>query len=192
MTANRRFRRIADMKRLSAPNYAFEVPPLELFLFHSILTRAWLRLCQRRGDLPSAINEELGHWANGPVFQSDESVCLAAQPAAEPHAPGLGEFITATQLHHAKLWFVGQAKNWDLAGYEIDEIKEGLEDAAKQFPAHDGLPVADMIKSHTHAPLDELEKAVDAKSSAKRRSKKPFIKIQGPTAAPLTNQVFRP
>ena len=62
---------------------------------------------------------------------------------------------------------VGRAKSWDLAGYEIDEIKEGLEDAAKQFPAHDGLPVADMIKSHTQAPLDELEKAVDAKSGAK-------------------------
>ena len=29
----------------------------------------------------------------------------AAQPAKEPYAPGLGEFMTATQLRHAKLWF---------------------------------------------------------------------------------------
>jgi hypothetical protein len=135
-------------------------------------------------------------------------VTLTAQPAKEPYAPGLGEFMTATQLRHAKLWFAGRAKSWDLAGYEIDELKEGLEDAAKQFPTHDGLPVADMIESHTQAPLDELEKAVDAKSSAKfmaafdklsrgcnachAEAKKPFIKIQRPTAAPLTNQVFRP
>ena len=70
-------------------------------------------------------------------------VILAAQPAKEPYAPGLGEFMTAIQLRHAKLWFAGRAKNWDLAGYEIDEIKEGLEDAAKQFPTHDGLPVPD-------------------------------------------------
>jgi hypothetical protein len=106
--------------------------------------------------------------------------------------------MTATQLRHAKLWFAGRAKNWDLA-VEIDELKERLEDAAKQFPTHDGLPVADMIKCHTPAPLDELEKAVDAKSSVRqaqhgvqrlpRGSKKPFIKIQRPTAAPLTNQV---
>jgi hypothetical protein len=48
-------------------------------------------------------------------------VTLAAQPAKEPYAPGLGEFMTATQLRHAKLWFAGRAKNWDLAGYEIDE-----------------------------------------------------------------------
>jgi len=61
-------------------------------------------------------------------------VVVGAQPAKEPYAPGLGEFMAATQLRHAKLWFAGQAKNWDLAGYEVDEIKEGLEDAAKQFP----------------------------------------------------------
>ncbi len=135
-------------------------------------------------------------------------VALAAQQATEPYTPGLGEFMTATQLRHAKLWFAGRAKNWDLAGYEIDEIKEGLEDAPKQVPSHDGLPIADMIKSHTQDPLDELEKAVDAKSTAKfisafdklskgcnachAEAKKAFIKIQRPAAAPLTNQVFRP
>jgi hypothetical protein len=135
-------------------------------------------------------------------------VILAAQPAREPYAPGLGEFMTATQLRHAKLWFAAQAKNWDLAGYEIDEIKEGLEDAAKQFPTHDGLPIADMIKTNTEAPLDELEKAVGAKSSAKfsaafdkltkacntchAGAKKEFIKIRRPTAPPVSNQAFRP
>src|SRR5262249_8005861 len=49
----------------------------------------------------------------------------------EPYEPGLGEFMTATQLRHAKLWFAGKQNNWDLAAYEIDEIKEGLEDAAR-------------------------------------------------------------
>jgi hypothetical protein len=57
----------------------------------------------------------------------------AAQPAKEPYQPGLGEFMTATQLRHAKLWFAGKQNNWDLAAYEIDEIKEGLEDAARLF-----------------------------------------------------------
>jgi len=132
----------------------------------------------------------------------------AAQPAKEPYAPGLGEFMTAAQLRHAKLWFAGKAKNWDLAGYEIDEIKEGLEDAAKQFPTRDGVAVADMIKATIDPALDELEKAVDAKSSAKfaaafdkltgacntchAGAKKEFIRIQRPTAPPLTNQNFAP
>lgn len=71
----------------------------------------------------------------------------AAQSAKEPYEPGLGEFMTATQLRHAKLWFAGKENNWDLAAYEIDEIKEGLEDAARLHSTFDGVPVAEMIKT---------------------------------------------
>src|SRR5882672_9782882 len=91
----------------------------------------------------------------------------AAQPAKEAYAPGLGEFMTATQLRHAKLWFAGKKNNWDLAAYEIDEIKEGLEDAARLFPTYDGIPVAEMIKTIIDPRIEELEKAVKGKSSAK-------------------------
>src|ERR1700746_3920241 len=81
------------------------------------------------------------------VALSASVMCAAAQPARESYEPGLGEFMTATQLRHAKLWFAGKQNNWDLAAYEIDEIAEGLEDVEKQFPTHDGIPVADMIKA---------------------------------------------
>jgi hypothetical protein len=132
----------------------------------------------------------------------------AGQPAKEPYAPGLGEFMTATQLRHAKLWFAGKNNNWDLAAYEIDEIKEGLQDAEKQFPTHDGVPVADMIKSIVDPAIERLEKAVAAKSSTKftvafdeltracngchTGANKPFIRIQRPTVPPLGNQNFAP
>jgi len=132
----------------------------------------------------------------------------AAQPAKEPYQPGLGEFMTATQLRHAKLWFAGKQSNWDLAAYEIDEIKEGLEDAARLFPTYDGIPVAEMIKTIIDPRIEELEKAVRAKSSTKftaafdeltngcnschAGASKPFIRIQRPIASPLTNQNFAP
>lgn len=132
----------------------------------------------------------------------------AAQPAKEPYQPGLGEFMTATQLRHAKLWFAGNQSNWDLAAYEIDEIKEGLEDAARLFPTFDGIPVAEMIKTIIDPRIEELEKAVRAKSSTKftaafdeltngcnschAGASKPFIRIQRPIASPLTNQNFAP
>ena len=132
----------------------------------------------------------------------------AAQPAKEPYQPGLGEFMTATQLRHAKLWFAGKQSNWDLAAYEIDEIKEGLEDAARLFPTVDGIPVAEMIKTIIDPRIEELEKAVRAKSSTKftaafdeltsgcnschAGASKPFIRIQRPIASPLTNQNFAP
>jgi hypothetical protein len=132
----------------------------------------------------------------------------AAQPAKEPYQPGLGEFMTATQLRHAKLWFAGKQNNWDLAAYEIDEIKEGLEDAARLFPTFDGIPVAEMIKTIIDPRIEELENAVRAKSSTQftaafdeltsgcnschTGASKPFIRIQRPIAPPLTNQNFAP
>ena len=137
------------------------------------------------------------------------SVLLAAaQSAKAPYAPGLGEFMTATQLRHAKLWFAGRMNNWDLAAYEIDEIKEGLEEAEKQFPTHDGIPVGEMIKTLIDPAIEEIEKAVGARSSAKfsvaydkltsacntchTGANKPFIRIQRPTSSPLSNQNFAP
>src|SRR6201999_3636739 len=82
----------------------------------------------------------------------------AAQPAKEPYEPGLGEFMTATQLRHAKLWFAGKNRNWELAAYEVDEIKEGLQDAAKFHATVDGIPVAEMIKTILDPRLERIEK----------------------------------
>ena len=57
-------------------------------------------------------------------------VPAAAQPQAPAgYAPGLGEIMTLTQMRHLKLWFAGDAKNWELADYELDELKEGFDDA---------------------------------------------------------------
>ena len=53
----------------------------------------------------------------------------------DSHGPGLVETMMAAQSHHAKLWLAGNARNWELAEYQVDELKEGLEDAAKRtFP----------------------------------------------------------
>ncbi|MGH2563654.1 MAG: hypothetical protein ACRDE5_04015, partial [Ginsengibacter sp.] len=40
------------------------------------------------------------------------------------YAPGLGEIMGGIQMHHAKLWYAGINDNWELAQYEIDELKE--------------------------------------------------------------------
>jgi hypothetical protein len=132
----------------------------------------------------------------------------AAQPAKERYEPGLGEFMTATQLRHAKLWFAGRESNWDLAAYEIDEIKEGLEEARRLHPTIDGIPVAEMMKTIIDPRVAELEKAVSAKSNDRftvafdeltsgcnachAAANKPFIRIQRPIEPPLTNQNFTP
>jgi hypothetical protein len=142
------------------------------------------------------------------IVIAGSAILAAAQPAKEPYEPGLGEFMTATQLRHAKLWFAGKNRNWDLAAYEVDEIKEGLQDAAKFHATVDGIPVAEMIKTILDPRLERIEKAIDAKNNAQfasafdaltdgcnschTKAGKPFIRIQRPSEPPLSNQNFAP
>src|SRR5262252_11185565 len=63
-------------------------------------------------------------------------------PANEAYAPGLGELMSLQQMRHTKLWFAGQAGNWDLAAYELDELGEGFDDIVKYHPTHKDSPVA--------------------------------------------------
>src|SRR5580658_436756 len=140
------------------------------------------------------------------IIVVSSSMLAAAQPAKDSYQPGLGEFMMATQLRHAKLWFAGKSHNWPLAAYEIDEIKEGLEDAAKYHANNDGVPVAEMIKTIIEPRIERLEKAVGAKNNAQfvaafdeltdgcnachAGAGKPFIRIQRPTTPPVSNQNF--
>lgn len=47
------------------------------------------------------------------------------------YKPGLGEFMSEIQVHHAKLWFAGKNGKWELANFEIGEIQEALDDIPK-------------------------------------------------------------
>ena len=58
-----------------------------------------------------------------------DSLALEVKHISETYRPGLGEIMSGIQLHHAKLWFAGTNSNWKLAQYEIDEIKERLQQA---------------------------------------------------------------
>jgi hypothetical protein len=53
---------------------------------------------------------------------------------ADTYKPGFGEFMSSIQVHHAKLWFAGQNKNWKLAEFEVHEIIETV-DAVQRYQA---------------------------------------------------------
>jgi len=92
----------------------------------------------------------------------------ARQP--EPvYTPGLGEIMTLTQMRHTKLWFAGEAGNWPLASYEVDELKEGMEDAVTFHPTHKDIqfPIPDLIHKIMTEPIKNVADAVDAKDSTK-------------------------
>src|SRR5262250_1588155 len=65
----------------------------------------------------------------------------------ETYASGLGEIMSLQQMRHLKLWLAGAAKNWPLADYELDELKEGFDDVIKFFPVKDDMKIADMAGS---------------------------------------------
>jgi hypothetical protein len=141
-----------------------------------------------------------------PMFAADDKA-PPNQPK-EPYSPGLGEIMTLQQMRHSKLWFAGQARNWELAAYEVDELKEGFEDAAKLFPTFKDVPIGSMIGDIMKTSVADLEKAVEGKDGKRfagafdkltascnachQAAKHGFIVIARPTTSPFTNQVFAP
>ena len=121
----------------------------------------------------------------------------------ELYRPPLGDIMGKIQLRHIKLWFAGNARNWELATYEVDEIKASLEKAADLYR---GIPVE--LVTNTADPIHAIAAAIEAKDSAgfaKGYSEltvacnachqgigRSFIVIQTPTASPFTDQSFSP
>jgi hypothetical protein len=132
----------------------------------------------------------------------------ARSEAKEPFAPGLGEIMTLQQMRHLKLWYAGQAGNWPLAGYELDELKEGFEDITKYYPMKDDVPTGTMADAIVAKEVADLAKLIEAKdkknfvsgfdrltascNACHQASKKDFIRIQRPAGNPYTNQSFAP
>ena len=124
--------------------------------------------------------------------------------------PGLGEIMGVIQQHHAKLYYAGTKANWPLAGYELDEIQESLDDAAKFYPTFKDVsaPLTDLIPTMTRASIAQVRAAIEQKnersfaqaygalsvscSNCHAAANHPFIKIQSPTEAMFSDQKFSP
>ena len=134
----------------------------------------------------------------------------ASSSVSEAYAPGLGEIMTLQQMRHTKLWLAGEAKNWDLAAYEMDELGEGFDDVIKFHPTHKDSPVApkDAIPRMVTQPLMELRATIEKKDAAAfepaydkftaacnschEAMNFGFNVVQRPVGNPYPNQVFTP
>jgi hypothetical protein len=120
----------------------------------------------------------------------------------DAYRPGLGEFMSGIQVHHAKLWFAGTSGNWQLADFEIGEIKESLDDIGKYCTDRPEVASLPMIRPA----LDSISAAVSAGNAPKfkaafalltgtcnnchRATKHEFNVIKVPDTPPFTNQLF--
>ena len=76
------------------------------------------------------------------------------------YKPGLGEMMSSMQAHHAKLWFAGKNKNWQLANFEVKELHEIIEDIKIFQKDRAETNKIEMINPS----LKNLEKAVSQKN----------------------------
>jgi hypothetical protein len=126
----------------------------------------------------------------------------AALDAKSP--PGLGEFMTTMQLHMGKLWFAGRANNWDLARYELDELRETMETAQNLHSTQNGVDISKLLAAVDQSQITQLATSIEKKNQSHfthaydealsacngchEESRHRFIKITRPTAPPVTNQ----
>jgi len=120
--------------------------------------------------------------------------------------PELGEQMLTLQIRHARLWFAGEAQNWTLAAFELQEIKEAFEAVVEQNPEHaifQPQRLADILPAMTKAPVAALRDAIDHGSKAEfekaydglstactgchRTAGNDFLVIQRPLAPILDN-----
>lgn len=120
------------------------------------------------------------------------------------YKPGLGEFMSQIQMHHAKLWFAGKEENWQLADFEIGEIQEALDDIPKYCADRPEVKSIGIIVPA----MDSLSVAIKEKDESKFRSgftlltatcndchkatNHGFNVIKIPDVPPVTNQFFKP
>src|SRR6476660_9807704 len=119
------------------------------------------------------------------------------------YKPGLGEFMTGIQLHHAKLWFAGQNQNWPLADFEIHEIQESLDDIdefCKDRPEVKSIgmlrPAIDSVtNSIQQKNLQLFEKSFSLLTTTCNNCHKAtdhgFNVVTIPTSPPVSNQDFK-
>lgn len=132
-----------------------------------------------------------------------DSVIASLNDKIENLRPGLGEIMSIIQQHHAKLWFAGTNENWELASFEMDEIREQLvvaKELANRRPEVSKIPML-------FPPLDSISLAIQKQDVSLFRTQFTYLTntcndchnannfgfnvITIPTAPPVSNQDFR-
>ena len=127
----------------------------------------------------------------------------------KPYNPGLGDLMTATvQPRHTKLGLAAHEGNWPYAAYELHELKEAFDRAAKTWPKWRTFSISEMMVSVTKEPMAALDQAIKAGDSSRvttayqqltaacntchRSADRAVIVIQSPNSSSFPDQDFRP
>ena len=139
-----------------------------------------------------------------PALAQDQVPEAYRPPAVgDTYIPNLSDIMGATQLRHLKLWYAGKLRNWELASFELDQIKDSFNQAARLYR---NIPIEKIIVIQQS--LAAVDTAIKARDSARfanaftaltatcngchQGANVGFITIRKPTASPFSNQLFMP
>ena len=133
---------------------------------------------------------------------------LQAQPSDSSYVPDLGNLMAIMQLRHLKLAWAGDLKNWDLASYEVGQMRKSFAATAKLYPVFQNVQLAKLIADVSEPALKKIDDSIKAKDhdAATRAFRNltdacnncheaagfGFIAIHVPTSLPFSNQSFVP
>ena len=147
---------------------------------------------------------------NSPETRQSDKRIEGLEKAVADAKPGLGEMMGVIREHHAKLFYSGKAQNWELAQYQIDELKEGFEDVSKFYPHFKEVKLAlnELIPKIVSPTLEDVAAAIKKKDKkafhsafgaltescnrCHQAAEHGFIVIQEPKSVEFTNQKFTP
>ena len=69
--------------------------------------------------------------ASVPSFAQDTVPYAHRLSAGDTYVPALGDIMDSMQVRHFKLWHAGKLKNWELTAYELGQIWESVNNAAR-------------------------------------------------------------
>ena len=157
------------------------------------------------------------------VFALSASILAAAQNAAAPEGapparpglvildfkPAMDDLMTMlVQPRHIRLYYAGQAKNWRLAGFEVNELRGALARIGRTIPNYRNINVDTAVAAIFADKLKAVDAAVKSADLAQfntafgemtaacndchKGMEHPFLVIKTPDAGSFPDQEFRP
>jgi len=83
----------------------------------------------------------------------------------QTYKPGFGSMMNKLQMYHSKLWFSGINRNWKLAAFEINELKEVMENIEKYAGDRDEARYMYMLKPV----VERVEQSIEEKDELRFR-----------------------
>jgi len=130
-------------------------------------------------------------------------------PSAVPVVMTMGDLMnTLVQPRHLKLGLAGQAQNWPLAKYALEQLRAALANIASAKPKFAGFPVGELVDLALTPPFNAVDAAIKQQDAQKFASafaqvtqgcnachmelNHAFVVIKTPDTSAFPNQDFSP